>query len=93
MTDQKKVIKGLQCGMTDREKTIKGLQCCAHTDGTNCVYCPYGIEVEDCTALMSMDVLDLLKEQERRINELKEKLRLMEYGDKDILQSVMMPAT
>ena len=35
----------------------------------------------------------LLKEQEQTINELEEKLRLLEYGDQDILQSGMMPAT
>lgn len=39
------------------------------------------------------DALELLKEQDKRINELEEKLRLMEYGDQDILQSGMMPAT
>lgn len=50
--------------MPDREKVIKGLLCCAHTDGINCVYCPYDNTDEDCTALMSMDVLNLLKEQE-----------------------------
>lgn len=48
----------------DIEKIIKGLHCCAHTDGISCVLCPYDIADEDCTALMSMDVLDLLKEQE-----------------------------
>lgn len=36
---------------------------------------------------------ELLKEQEQTINELEEKLRLLEYGDRDILQSGMMPAT
>lgn len=50
--------------MPDREKVIKGLHYCTHTDGTNCVYCPYDNADEDCTALMSMDALDLLKEQE-----------------------------
>jgi len=50
--------------MTDREKVIKGLECCAHTDGSNCKYCPYDITGEDCTALMAMDALALLKEQE-----------------------------
>lgn len=50
--------------MTDREKVINGLHCCAHTDGINCIYCPYDNADEDCTALMSMDVLELLKEQE-----------------------------
>jgi len=49
------------------DKVIKGLHCCAHTDGINCIYCPYDNVDEDCTALMSMDVLDLLKEQETRV--------------------------
>lgn len=53
--------------MIDQEKVIKGLNCCAHTDGSNCKYCPYDITGEDCTALMSMDVLALLKEQGARI--------------------------
>jgi hypothetical protein len=51
-------------GMIDREKVIKGLHCCAHTDGINCIHCPYDIKGEDCTAKMSMDVLTMLKEQE-----------------------------
>jgi len=50
--------------MINREKVIKGLHCCSHTDGVNCIYCPYDISDSDCTALMSMDVLELLKEQE-----------------------------
>ena len=79
--------------MLERQKVIKGLNCCAHIDGINCIYCPYDNTSEDCTALMSMDALALLKEQETRIKELEEKLRLLEYGDQDILQSGMMPAT
>ena len=39
------------------------------------------------------NILALLKEQEKRINELEEKLRLLEYGDQDILQSGLKPAT
>lgn len=50
--------------MINREKVIKGLHCCSHTDGVNCIYCPYDNDGEDCTALMSMDVLELLKEHE-----------------------------
>lgn len=50
--------------MIDRQKVIKGLHCCSHTDGVNCIYCPYDISDTDCTALMAMDVLALLKEQE-----------------------------
>lgn len=50
--------------MADREKVINGLNCCCHTDGSNCAKCPYDNADEDCTALMSMDVLELLKEQD-----------------------------
>jgi hypothetical protein len=49
--------------MPDREKIINGLNCCSHTDGINCLHCPYDNDGENCTALMSMDVLELLKEQ------------------------------
>ena len=42
---------------------------------------------------MYREMCELLKEQEARIKELEEKLRLLEYGDQDILQSGMMPAT
>lgn len=58
----------------DREKVIKGLHCCSHTDGANCIYCPYDIRDTDCTALMSMDVLELLKEQEEQIKNRDESL-------------------
>lgn len=50
----------------DRERIIKGLHCCSHTDGINCLQCPYDNTSEDCTALMAMDVLELLKEQEAK---------------------------
>ena len=39
------------------------------------------------------NTIALLKEQKARIKELEEKLRLLEYGDQDILQSGMTPAT
>lgn len=61
----------------DREKVIKGLLCCAHTDGTNCVNCPYDNMYEDCAALMSMDTLALLKEQEERIKLLEHQLETL----------------
>lgn len=61
----------------DREKVIKGLHCCSHTDGANCIYCPYNISDTDCTASMSMDVLELLKEQQEQIETL-ESLREIE---------------
>lgn len=50
-------------------------------------------EIMPNCALLVRDALELLKEQEKRINELEEKLRLLEYGDLDTLQSAMMPAT
>ena len=56
--------------MPDREKVIKALHCCSHTDGVNCIYCPYDISDSDCTALMAMDALALLKEQQKLIDEI-----------------------
>lgn len=50
--------------MIDREKIIRGLHCCSRTDDDNCCNCPYDAMDSDCSALMSMDVLELLKEQE-----------------------------
>lgn len=78
--------------MIDREKVIKGLEHCSE-DG--CKECPYE---QDCTMAdgfseLASDALALLKEQEKRINELEEKLRLLEYGDKDILESGLRLAT
>ena len=67
--------------MPDREKVIKGLHCCSHTDGVNCIYCPYDISDTDCTALMAMDVLALLKEQEAEARLLTaEEVQNMEAG-------------
>ena len=61
-----------------------------------CGQCPYNNDDDDtydCTQALAEDALAMLKEQEKRINELEEKLRLLEYGDQDTLQSAMMPAT
>lgn len=74
--------------MPDREKVIKGLHYCSNDCSR---ICPY-FDADGCNALLARDALALLKEQERRINELEEKLRLMEYGDQGTLQSGMMPA-
>lgn len=49
--------------MVDREKVTSGLHCCANIDGANCESCPYYISDSDCSAQMSMDALELLKEQ------------------------------
>lgn len=45
------------------------------------------------TMKLISDTIVLLEEQAARIRELEEKLRLLEYGDQDILQSGLMPAT
>ena len=63
--------------MPDREKVIKGLNSCARTDGKYCGHCPYTNE-GDCVAIMSRDVLALLKEQQHKIWELNE---INEYLD------------
>lgn len=46
-----------------------------------------------CQRWILKDAFALMKEQEQKINELEEKLRLMEYGDQNTLQSGMIPAT
>lgn len=93
--------------MSDREKVLKALKCCAGTNvGKTCIYtatandCPYvdlcGEYEEayyECTTALAADVLELLKKQEMQIIEMKEKLRLMEYGNQDAEQSLLMPAT
>ena len=51
--------------MNDVEKVIKGLNACARTDGQYCGACPYTHE-GDCVAVMSKDVLELLKSQSKK---------------------------
>ena len=78
--------------MTDKEKVIKGLEVCTSLL-YRCADCPYYANCcLDGQAVME-DALALLEEQEKRINELEEKLRLLEYGDQDILESGLRPAT
>lgn len=80
--------------MLDRDKTMQWLETCVSGCEEGCPYeyknLVYRVE---CKADLMRDALDLLKEQEARIRELEEKLRLLEYGDQDILQSGLMPAT
>lgn len=59
--------------MTNCEKVIKGLECCVPIDSTesNCKKCPYGKEYNDgyCQIKMNIDALDLIKEQQRIIEQ------------------------
>ena len=81
--------------MKDRPKVIKGLEHCCDPDkcDAGCPYYKDYDDVYDCMSKIAGDALELVKEQEKRINELEEKLRLLEYGNQDTLQSGMMPAT
>lgn len=96
MADLEKIIKALECrknadkrcgnpcedtGLCHYATAVRGL------DGE--IYRPFICDMGRIYA----DAIELLKEQGQTINELKEKLRLLEYGDQDILQSAMMPAT
>ena len=80
--------------MTDREKVIKGLECHLKelSVGKACFECPYCGD-NPCEIQLITKALAMLKEQDKRINELEEKLRLLEYGDQDILESDLRPAT
>lgn len=64
------------------EKVIKGLECCAAVSGDECRKCPYSDECLNTdqsvgTAHLASNAIVLLKAQEKRINELEEKLRLL----------------
>jgi len=60
--------------MADREKVIKGLECCQYSSKSHCDGCPYVYEnlcnTNDCTADLASDVLSLLKEQQKLIDEI-----------------------
>lgn len=78
--------------MIDREKVIKGLYAHGYRDCKSCPYWGSGENGKSLCTQLAREALALLKEQERRINELEDKLRLMKYGDQDTLQNGMMPA-
>ena len=84
----------------ERDKVVIGLACCRENTPDDpfqrCGECPYndhGINVEDCRGVLSSDALEALHDQERQIAALKEKLRLLEYGNQDAAQIPIMPAT
>ena len=72
-------------------KVIDGLKICSNTSRSCCDdNCPYYKSYTSCQKTeILQDALILLKEQEQTIENLKEKLRLLEYGD----QGCIAPAT
>ena len=58
--------------MDDMEKVIKGLKCCCGTG--MCFHgCPYydaSKKINECTSQLALEALDLLKEQEAKIEQL-----------------------
>ncbi len=83
--------------MADRAKVIYDLERCICHVPDACRDCSkYNAEGNltlTCMESLMKDALELLKEQEQRINFLEERLRLLEYGDQGTLQSGLMPAT
>jgi len=53
----------------DREKVIKGLENCK--EGGSCDGCQYDINSSKCIFLLHADALDMLKEQEAEIRQLR----------------------
>ena len=62
--------------MPDLEKAITGLELCTHISQDGCMMlCPYRDEVDEtypgfCEQVLKQDALELLKEQQRKIDEL-----------------------
>ena len=87
MKDAKLITKKLECY---RMKTNPNL--CTSPD------CPYNNKdpvygFYCCSNKLLYDTVQLLKEQEQKIFELEGQLRLLEYGDQEAQNGVMMPAT
>jgi len=72
--------------MTDHEKVMSWLEGLTFDDWR---YYHSDNEVQT----IAKEAFALLKEQEQTIEALKEKLRLLEYGNHDCVQDVLMPAT
>jgi len=93
--------------MVDRNKVIKGLECCKWSrqnvkpEKNKCDECPYRdqdimsafVVWKSCTNVLARDAISLLKEQEQTIEDLKERLRLLDYANHYPTQDILMPAT
>lgn len=86
-------MKSNKCGgIIDREKVVKGLRLCSTQKG--CHGCPYeSMSGSKCSSRLKRDALELLKEQDETIRDLKERIRLLEYVYQDDMQSGLMSAT
>jgi len=80
--------------MIDRKKVIKGLEIC-YCPPSKCEDCPYHDlqDEQSCNDELCLDALSLLKEQEQIIEDLKERLRLLDYANRYPMQDILMPAT
>lgn len=73
------------------EEVLRGLACCTGAKAPiKCNECPYAgnddyNDLWSCRIALMRDSKELLEEQKQRINELEEKLRVLEYGDQDAL--------
>lgn len=75
----------------NRDEVISGLEKCAASECNE--KCPYNGINYGCRPRLMLDAVELLKEQEQKINSLEEQLRLLEYGDQETQNSALMPAT
>ncbi len=60
----------------DKEKVTKGLECCSVLEG-KCDECPYETEVgyvAECTSALAREALELLKEQQTKLEQLEDEL-------------------
>ena len=66
--------------MADREKVIKGLMVCVDRipGKYSCDECPYEIDGNDCEINIAKDAIALLKEQEKRIEDLQDIIAILE---------------
>jgi hypothetical protein len=61
--------------MADREKALKGLRCCSGENRNSCRECPYDAPDEQCMAGMAKDALELIREQKKEIERLRQTAR------------------
>lgn len=74
--------------MPDRNKVMQALKCCSDLSGKSCAKCTY-VTGDFCLGngspigQLAHDALELLKDQKRRIKQLREMLGIFEGGEVD----------